>query len=80
MAMNERQIHRLMGLGALGASGFFLLLYAGFLFLTRPGADAGMDWTHRLIAWIGIGGIILALIAVHVVVGLQLIGEPRKAP
>lgn len=80
MAMTERQIHRLMGFGALGASGFFLLIYAGFLFITRPGGDAGMDWTHRVVSWIGVGGIIAALIAVHVVIGLQLIGPERKAP
>ena len=80
MAMNERTVTRLLGLGALGASGFFLLLFAGFMYITRPGPDSGMDWTHRFLAWVGIGGIILALIAVHVVIGVQLIGPERKAP
>ena len=77
--MNVNTVRKLLGLGALGASGFFLLLYAGFLFITRPDGNSGMDWTTRIVSWIGVGGIVLALIAVHVVLGKQLMGPPRRS-
>lgn len=68
-------IPRLLGLGALGAgagiaAGFLLVLY-----LTRPESSSGMDATSRLVTWIALGGVIVALVAVHVVLGLQLLSD-----
>ena len=78
--MRTESIPKLLGLGALGASGFFVLIYAAFIYFTLPQPDSGMDWTQRIIAWIGVGGVVLALIAVHVVIGRQLIGPQRRVP
>jgi len=63
---------QLAGMGAIAASGGILLAMLGFLFLTRPGATV-MDGENVTIAWIGVGGMFLALIGVHVLLGKRLI-------
>lgn len=72
---------RLVGLGAFAACGGIAALYAIFLFVTRPGPTSGMDATSRVIAWLSVAGVLLALLGVHVVLGRQLLalarGEPR---
>jgi hypothetical protein len=76
------KIARLAGLGALAACGGIAALYALFLFVTRPSASSGLDSTERFLAWFTVAGVILALIAVHVVLGRQLLllakGEPQR--
>jgi hypothetical protein len=75
------RIARLAGLGAFAACGAIVLVYALFLFGTRPSASAGMDGTSRFIAWLSVAGVLLALLGVHLVIGRQLLalarGEPR---
>jgi hypothetical protein len=65
-------IAHLAGLGALGASGGLALLFLLFVFFTRPGATT-MDGENIAISWIGVGGLIAALIAVHVLLGKRLL-------
>jgi hypothetical protein len=76
------KIARLAGLGALAACGGIAALYALFLFVTRPSPSSGLDSTERFLAWFTVAGVILALIAVHVVLGRQLLllakGEPQR--
>ena len=64
---------KLAGLGAYGASAGLLAIYLGVIFLTRPLALNGLDRTNAAVAWIAIGGLTLALIIVHVVIGRQLL-------
>ena len=68
---------KLAGLGALGATAGLIGVYLLFLFGTRPGTYAGMDGVNRSIAWLSVGGVIVALIAVHVVLGMQLLAIGR---
>jgi hypothetical protein len=76
------RIARLAGLGAFAACGGIAMLYALFVYLTRPGPTAGMDGTSRIIAWLSVAGVLLALLLVHLVIGRQLLalakGEPRE--
>lgn len=67
------RVARLAGLGALGASAGLAVLFLLFVFLTRPSPYSGMDWTQRTLAWMGVAGVVLALIAVHVLLGRQLL-------
>lgn len=64
---------KLAGLGAFGASAGLVAVYAGVIFLTRPLALNGLDRTNAAVAWIALGGVTLALIIVHVVIGKQLL-------
>jgi hypothetical protein len=70
---------RLAGLGALAASLGLLALFALFVLWTRPGVDSGLNWSSVWVLWISVGGIIAALVAVHVVYGRQLL-EMAKHP
>ena len=78
------KIAKLAGLGAFGACAGLLALYLGLVFLTRPLARGGIDTTNASVAWIALGGLILALIAVHVAIGKQLLllakGKDIKHP
>ncbi len=68
-------IPRLLGLGALGAGAGIAALFLLVVFITRPDASSGMDATSRMVTWVSVGGVIVALVAVHVVLGLQLLRE-----
>jgi hypothetical protein len=64
---------RLAGLGAFGASAGLLALFALLVFLTRPARLGGIDTTNAIVAWISLGGLFVALILVHVMVGKKLL-------
>jgi membrane associated rhomboid family serine protease len=78
------KIAKLAGLGAFGACAGLLAAYLGLIFLTRPMARGGIDSINASVAWIALGGLILALIAVHVAIGKQLLllakGKDVKHP
>jgi hypothetical protein len=78
------KIAKLAGLGAFGACAGLLAVYLGLIFLTRPLARGGIDATNASVAWIALGGLILALIVAHVVIGKQLLllakGKDVKHP
>ena len=78
------KIAKLAGLGAFGACAGLLALFLGLVYLTRPLARGGIDATNASVAWIALGGLILALIAVHVAIGKQLMllakGKDIKHP
>lgn len=67
------KIARLAGLGALGASAGLLVLLLLSLVGLRGNAYAGMDTTTRVMTWIALIGVLLALAAVHVMIGLRLL-------
>ncbi len=72
---------RLAGLGAFGACAGFVALYAFVVYISRHTATGGMTETLSAVAWISVGLVVLALIAVHVAIGKELLslgrGEPR---
>ena len=78
------KIAKLAGLGAFGACAGLLALFLGLVFLTRPVSRGGIDAINASVAWIALGGLILALIAVHVAIGRQLMllakGKDVKHP
>ena len=67
------KIARLAGLGAFGACAGLLALYLLLVYVTRPSARGGIDVVNAAVAWVALGGLFAALIAVHVVIGRQLL-------
>jgi hypothetical protein len=67
------RIAKLAGLGAFGACAGLLALYLGLVFITRPTSSGGIDRINAAVAWISLGGLIVALIAAHVAIGKQLL-------
>ena len=68
-------MQRQAGLGAFGAAAGIAALFALFVWWTLPGQGTGMDRTNAIVAWVSVGGVALALIVVHVLVGRVLIEE-----
>ena len=74
------RIARLAGLGAFAACGGIAMLFALFVYVTRPGPMSGMDGTSRSIAWLSVAGVLLALLLVHLVIGRRLLALSRGEP
>jgi hypothetical protein len=72
------RIAKLAGLGAFGACAGLLAIYLGLVFLSRPRTTGGIDGINAAVAWIALGGLFFALIAVHVVIGRQLLKLSEK--
>jgi hypothetical protein len=77
------KIARLAGLGALAACGAFAALFLYVAYISRHTATGGMMPALSVVSWISVGLVALALIAVHVAVGKQLLyigrgGGPRQ--
>jgi hypothetical protein len=64
---------KLAGLGAFGAGAGLLALFALLVFLTRPARLGGIDITNAIVTWISLGGLFVALILVHVLIGKRLL-------
>ena len=64
---------KLAALGAFGAVVLFVALYALVVKITIPGRSSGIDATQSIVTWIAVGIVILALGALHVVIGRQLL-------
>lgn len=73
------KIAKLVGLGAFGACAGLLGLYALLVFITRPSPHGGIDPINAAVAWIAVGGLIAALVALHLVIGKQLLRLARGA-
>lgn len=76
------KIARLAGLGAFGACAGFVALFAYVAYISRHTATGGMMPALSTVVWISLGLVVLALIAVHVAIGRQLLyigngGGPR---
>lgn len=74
------KIARLAGLGALGACAGFVALFALIVLISRPTPTGGMTPALSAVAWISVGLVVLALIAVHVAIGKQLIDSAKGGP
>ena len=66
-------IARLLGIGAYLACGFFVALYLLVAYVSRHTATGGIDTTLEHVTWLSLGGVTLALLAVHHVIGRQLL-------
>ena len=71
------KIARLAGLGAFAACGGLLLLYLLLVYVTRPTARGGIDTINAVVTWIALGGVFVALIGAHVVIGRRLLGMAK---
>jgi hypothetical protein len=67
------KIARLVGLGAFGACAAFVALYAYVAYISRHTATGGMMPALSAVTWISLALVVLGLIAVHVVLGKQLL-------
>ncbi|HUF28657.1 MAG TPA: hypothetical protein VMM18_16880 [Gemmatimonadaceae bacterium] len=74
MARSHPSLPRLAALGALGASAGLFLLFVVFVWWTSQNGG-GMDTTTRWVTWISVGGVIVALIAVHLVFARMLMEQ-----
>jgi hypothetical protein len=54
-----------------------VLLYLLLLYLTRPTARGGIDPTNAIVTWISLGGVFVALIGAHMVIGRRLLRLAR---
>lgn len=75
------KIARLAGLGAFGACALFVALFAYIAYISRRTPTGGMMMALSVVTWISLSLVVLALIAVHVAIGKQLLrvadGRPR---
>jgi len=67
------KIARLIGLGAFGACAVFVALFAYVAYLSRHTPLGGMTPALSVVTWISLAVVVLGLIAVHVVLGKQLL-------
>lgn len=74
------KIARLAGLGAFAVSVVLFALIVLFIVWTLPTSSSGLDGTERFLSWFGVGGVLLALIGVHIVIGRQLLAVARGTP
>jgi hypothetical protein len=76
------KVAKLAGLGAFGACAAFVALFAYIAYISRHTATGGMMPALSAVTWISVGVVVLALIAVHVLVGKRLLllakGGPRE--
>lgn len=76
------KIARLAGLGAYGACAAFVALFLLIAWVSRHTPLGGMMPVLSVVTWISVGLVVVALIAVHVAIGRQLMylgkgGGPR---
>jgi hypothetical protein len=76
------KIARLAGLGAFAACVAFAALFAFVAYISRRTPTGGMMPALSVVSWISIGLVVVALIAVHIAIGRQLLyigrgGGPR---
>lgn len=67
------KIAKLVGLGAFGACAGFIALFAYVAYISRKTPTGGMMLALSVVTWISVGLVVLALIAVHIIIGRQLL-------
>lgn len=72
MNLDRLRPARLAAYGAFAACAGIALLFALFVLFTARGSG-GLDGTSAALTWIALGGVAIALIAVHVFFGRQLL-------
>lgn len=74
------KIARLIGLGAFGACAAFVALFAYVAYISRHTPLGGMMPALSAVTWISLAIVVLALIAVHIVIGKQLLQLAEGRP
>ncbi|HVH39764.1 MAG TPA: hypothetical protein VM764_07065 [Gemmatimonadaceae bacterium] len=74
--MNQRKMETLAALGAFGAAGGIMLVWAALMWLIRPVSSGGMDGTSFYAAALAAGFPLVVLALVHAWLGVQL----RRGP
>ena len=70
--MNPK-VARLAGLGAFGACGLFILIYAYVAYVSRHTSTGGMMTSLSVVTWISLALVVLGLIGAHIPIGRQLL-------
>lgn len=73
-----KTIARLLGIGAYVAACGLTALYVLVAFTSRRTATGGLDATTTHVTWLALGGVTLALIVAHHVIGKQLLLIARE--
>ena len=77
--MLNARLQQLAGLGAFAVCLGILGAYALIAYISTPKGSAGIDGAHAAIVYLGVGMVALALVAVHVVLGRQLLAGAKGA-
>ena len=64
-------------MGAFGACAGFVAVFALVAYISRHTPTGGMMETLSVVTWISVGLVVLALIAVHVAIGKELLSLGR---
>ncbi|HVA56333.1 MAG TPA: hypothetical protein VNF92_00430 [Gemmatimonadaceae bacterium] len=72
-----KTIARLLGLGAYAVCGAIIALYVVVAYISRRTPTGGMDPALTHVTWISLGGVTLAVLATHHVIGKQLLEIAR---
>lgn len=72
-----KTIARLLGLGAYAVCGAIVVLYIAVAYVSRRTPTGGMDPALEHVTWISLGGVTLAVLAAHHVIGKQLLEIAR---
>lgn len=73
-----KMLARLLGLGAYAVCAGLLGLFAVVAFFSRHTATGGIDPTTQHVTWLAMGGVVLAIIGVHLYIGRQLLLIARE--
>ncbi len=73
-----KMIARLLGLGAYAVCAGLLALFAVVAFFSRHTPTGGIDPTTEHVTWLAMGGVVLAIVGVHVYLGRQLLLIARE--
>lgn len=71
-------IARLLGIGAYFAAAGLTALFLLVAYTSRRTATGGMDPTTAHVTWLALGGVTLALVVAHHVIGKQLLVIARE--
>ena len=71
------KLARIAGLGAFAACGAFLLLFVLLAYASRNTPTGGMMPVLSWVTWLSVALVIIALVAVHVYLGRQLLKLAR---
>jgi len=71
------RIAKLVGYGAFAAILLFVAIFGVIAWAAMPSRTGGIDGTLAAVTWISVGLTVAALIAVHVLVGRELLAFGR---
>ena len=71
------RVATLIGYGALAAILLFVAIFALIAYVSIPRSTGGIDGTEATVTWISVGLVVVALIAVHVLIGRELLAFGR---